>query len=426
MRALRLLSPVRTPSGFAVLTLVTLALMWVIVPSGAVVRLTDSGLGCPDWPTCEGTITSVTTGHALIEYTNRILSGIVGVAAVVTWIAAWWAPGAPPGVRRLSLALALCAGAQIPLGAITVASGLHPMAVGSHFLLSMVALATAVLLALAARDWRDGRERRWDPRRGVLAGGVALAAAVVLVTGVVVTAAGPHSGDDDVLRRWGDLALAARVHVRAAMVFTALAVVLVAWVWSARAASTASPRGSCGSPCPWWRSRSGSGEYQYRNGLPWQAVVLHVTVAGLVWAVIAGAAYGVARPAGGGLRPAGGHPLAGDAADRVGQRPEPPLRDLLAAVHADPVGPRVDRRERGLQALLALAPAQLVAQLALALVGVGGGLGGMVVPVAAPSASRARSRCSSAAVTSARSRSSRSRRSCWPLDPLASRGIRRS
>ncbi|MGE0027947.1 MAG: heme A synthase [Thermoleophilia bacterium] len=301
MRALRPFQPLRTPSGFAVLTLVALAFLWVIIPSGAIVRLTDSGLGCPDWPTCQGTITSVTTGHAAIEYTNRILSGIVGVVAVLTCVIGWWAPGAPRAVRGLSLAVALSAAAQIPLGAITVASGLHPMAVGSHFLLSIVALTAAVLLALAARDWRDGRERRWEPRRGVLAGGVAAAALVVLVTGVVVTAAGPHSGDDDVLRRWGNLAEAARVHVRAAMVFTALAVVLVAWIVREGGVDRLTARLKW-IALPLVAIQIGIGEYQYRNGLPWQAVVLHVTVAALVWAVIAAAAYGVARPAGAAYR----------------------------------------------------------------------------------------------------------------------------
>ena len=297
MRAFRLLQFLRTPRGFAILALVTLALMWVIVPSGAIVRLTDSGLGCPKWPTCEGTITSVTTGHAWIEYTNRILSGIVGITAVLTAIVGWWAPGAPKGVRRLSLGVAVAAAAQIPLGAITVASGLHPMAVGSHFLLSMVALAIAVVLALAARDWRDGRERRWEVRRGVLAGVVGLSAIVVLVTGVVVTAAGPHSGDDDVLRRWGNLAEAARVHVRAAIVFSALAAVLVAWVVREGGVDRLTAR-LMWIALPLVAIQIGIGEYQYRNGLPWQAVVFHVTVAGLLWAVIAGAAYGVARPAG--------------------------------------------------------------------------------------------------------------------------------
>ena len=293
---MRVLRPVRTPSGFAILTLVTLALMWVIVPSGAVVRLTDSGLGCPDWPTCDGGIVTANTHHAVIEYTNRILSGFVGAAAVLTWIVARRAPGAPRGVRWLALGLALSAAAQIPLGAITVASGLHPMAVGSHFLLSMVALAVAVLLFLGARDWRDGRTRRWDLRRGALAGAVALAAIVVLVTGVVVTAAGPHSGDDDVIRRWGNLALAAEVHVRAAIVFTALAVVLVAWVVREGAIDRLTAH-LMWLALPLVAIQIGIGEYQYRNGLPWEAVVMHVTTAALVWGVIVAAAYGVARPA---------------------------------------------------------------------------------------------------------------------------------
>jgi len=292
---MRLLRPLRTPGGFAVLSLVTLALMWVIVPSGAVVRLTASGLGCPDWPTCDGGVVSATSGHAVIEYTNRILSGFVGIAAVLTWIVARRMPGAPPGVRRPALGLALAAAAQIPLGAVTVASGLHPMAVGSHFLLSMVALALAVLLALAARDHRDGVERGWDVRRGPLAAAVAVAAVVVLVTGVVVTAAGPHSGDDDVIRRWGDLVLAAEVHVRAAIAFTALAVVLVAWVARERSVDRLTARLFIAA-LPLVALQIGLGEYQYRNGLPWQVVVLHVTTAALVWAVIVGAAWGVARP----------------------------------------------------------------------------------------------------------------------------------
>ena len=120
---------------------------------------------------------------------------------------------------------------------------------------------------------------------------------MVLSTGVVVTAAGPHSGDDDVLRRWGDLAVAAQVHVRAAIAFTALAAVLVAWVVREGAVDRLTAR-LMWVALPLVAIQIGIGEYQYRNGLPWQAVVFHVTVAALVWAVIAGAAYGVARPAG--------------------------------------------------------------------------------------------------------------------------------
>ena len=199
MGPMALLRKLRSPSGFAVLALVTLAFLWVIVPSGAVVRLTSSGLGCPDWPLCEGRVVPATAGHQVIEYTNRLLSAVVGAVALLTWLVARRMPDAPRALRRLAAALALSAILQVPLGAITVVSGLHPLAVGSHFLLSMVALALATLVAIRAIDWREGRERRWEPRRGVLAAGVALSAAAVLSTGVVVTAAGPHSGDDDVI-----------------------------------------------------------------------------------------------------------------------------------------------------------------------------------------------------------------------------------
>ena len=74
---MRLLRALRAPTAFARLTLVALALLWAIVPSGAVVRLTASGLGCPDWPLCDGGVVPAQAGHALIEYSNRILSGIV-------------------------------------------------------------------------------------------------------------------------------------------------------------------------------------------------------------------------------------------------------------------------------------------------------------------------------------------------------------
>ncbi len=203
----------------------------------------------------------------------------------------------------------------------------------------------------------------------------------MLSTGVVVTAAGPHSGDDDVTRRFGDLLLATRVHVRAAVVFAVLAAILVAWVWREGGADRLTRRLTIAA-VPLIALQIGLGEYQYRNGLPWEVVVFHVTTAALVWAVIVAACWSVARPVASRLRAAGGEPLAGDAAHGVRQRPQPPLRDIGAAVDADAVGPGLDRVEGRAQALLALAPAQLLAQLALAEVGVGRRLRGVVVAVA--------------------------------------------
>lgn len=292
----RLLRTLRTPPGFARLSLVTLGLVWVIVPSGAVVRLTASGLGCPDWPLCNGGVVPASAAHAWIEYTNRLLSGIVMIVAVSTWVVARRLPGPPPSsLRRWAAAVALTTAGQVPLGAVTVLSGLHPLVVGSHFLLSMIALVCATLLAVRASDWRSGRERRWDMRRGPLAAAVALSAAVVLSTGVVVTAAGPHSGDDDVTKRFGDLLLAVEVHVRAAIAFALLATVLVAWVAREGGIDRATARLTA-LALPLVAIQIAIGEYQYRHGLPWQVVAVHVATAGLLWAVIVAACWGVARP----------------------------------------------------------------------------------------------------------------------------------
>jgi cytochrome c oxidase assembly protein subunit 15 len=299
MRALRRLS---TPAAFARLALVALALLWVIVPSGAVVRLTASGLGCPDWPLCNGGVVPATAGHQMIEYSNRLLSAVVVLVAILTAVVAWRLPGAPGSLRGWSLAIAVTSAGQAPLGAITVLTGLHPMAVGAHFLLSMVALGSGTVLAVQARDWAAGRERGWDRRRGPLAALVALSAGVVLSTGVVVTAAGPHSGDDDVTERFGDLLLAMRVHVRAAVVFAVLAAVLVAWVWREGGVDRLTG-GLAALALPLVALQIGLGEYQYRNGLPWEVVVFHVTTAGLLWAVVVAACWGVARPSRGAYRP---------------------------------------------------------------------------------------------------------------------------
>ncbi|MGD9697036.1 MAG: heme A synthase [Thermoleophilia bacterium] len=290
-----LLDRVRTPERFAVIAWVTLVLLWVIIPSGAIVRLTGSGLGCPDWPTCDGGVVPETGGHATIEYTNRILSAIVIAACVLAWIVARRLPGAPRSLPRWSLLAALMGVVQGPLGAITVLSGLHPLAVGSHFLVSLIALSFGTLLFLAARDFRDGRHRGWDRRRGPMAALVALAGATLLCTGMVVTAAGPHSGDDDVTKRFGDLLLALQVHVRAAVTFLVLVAVLATWVWREGGVDRLTARLTAVA-VPLVLLQIGIGEYQYRNGLPWQVVAVHVSVAGLAWAVVAAAAWGVARP----------------------------------------------------------------------------------------------------------------------------------
>ena len=255
-------------------------------------RLTASGLGCPDWPLCDGGVVPAQAGHALIEYSNRILSGIVMAVAVLTWVVARRMPGAPTALRRWSAAIAGATALQVPLGAVTVLTGLHPLAVGSHFLLSMVALG-------AGRSSRCGPvtgRRAWSAvgpapraprgRRGPGGGRRAR-------HGCGRDRGGPHSGDDDVTERFGDLLLAIRVHVRAAVVFAVLAAVLVAWLW--REGADRLTRRLALAAVPLMAIQIALGEYQYRNGLPWEVVVFHVTAAALLWAVVVAACRGVAR-----------------------------------------------------------------------------------------------------------------------------------
>src|SRR2546429_1692941 len=74
--------PTISPAAYARVTLVALAALSLIVLTGAGVRLTGSGLGCPDWPKCYGQAVAPLETHAIIEYGNRLISGLVGLAAV--------------------------------------------------------------------------------------------------------------------------------------------------------------------------------------------------------------------------------------------------------------------------------------------------------------------------------------------------------
>ena len=267
----------------------------LIIPSGALVRLTDSGLGCPDWPGCHGEVVPPLSGHAWIEYSNRIFSGLVVVGAVAAWVAAVRLPDASRRLRRWAAVPALAGLAQGPLGGLTVVFDLHPLLVASHFLLSIVALGGGTMLALAARDHLSGRSRGLDRGRAGLAGCAAAALAGVIVTGVLVTAAGPHSGDPKVVRRLGNLADAAAIHVRVVIGFCVLAAALGIWLVRSRPRDPLTLRLGI-LFVPLLALQIGLGEYQYRHHLPWGVILAHVTVAGALLCCGVAIAWLVARP----------------------------------------------------------------------------------------------------------------------------------
>ena len=174
--------------------LVNLVLEVVIVLTGGLVRLTGSGLGCPTWPQCvEGSITPVVEQaegvHKYIEFGNRTLTGLLGVAAIAAFLAVRHVvrrEGGTIGRRGLlvlgAMPLVMVA-VQAVLGGITVLTELHPVTVAAHFLLSMVTIALCTWLVLVVVPGTPGVGRRVHP----LTLALTASAAVVLVLGTVVT-----------------------------------------------------------------------------------------------------------------------------------------------------------------------------------------------------------------------------------------------
>lgn len=170
-----------------------------IVVTGGVVRLTGSGLGCPTWPRCtEESLAphGAYDVHQAIEFGNRMLTWVLVVIAVGTFVAAW--QSGRRDLRRIALVMALGIPAQAVIGGISVLADLNPWIVSLHLLLSMAIIGLAVLLR-----WRiDHPAPAVRPRGAVpgLAWATFAAAWAVLYVGTVVTGSGPHAGDADSAR----------------------------------------------------------------------------------------------------------------------------------------------------------------------------------------------------------------------------------
>lgn len=171
-----------------------LGALGLIVLTGAAVRLTNSGLGCPTWPKCYGKVYPPLATHALIEFGNRAISGLVGVVTIVTAVLAFTRRPFRRDLAWLAISLPLGVVAQAVLGGFTVRENLAPGFVMSHFLLSMVILIGAVALAWRATYPPGSRPRSTD--RTLVYGVRALGflGAITLFAGTAATAAGPHSG----------------------------------------------------------------------------------------------------------------------------------------------------------------------------------------------------------------------------------------
>ena len=251
----------------------------VIVASGAAVRLTASGLGCEDWPTCsKDSFAPEWSFHGWVEFGNRLFTGVVSAAVIAAVLAAHFR--VPRNRRLVLLSWGLVAGvlAQILVGAAVVLLNLSPISVTAHFLISMVLLANAVVLYVAADPSPRPPKRPQGPvassyRRLHLAMGVA-----VLVTGTIVTGTGPNSGDVRAERLPFALGEVARIHSVIVWAFLAGTVALAMALRADR--STQRPVSVLLASI---LLQGAIGYGQYFTGVPPLLVQLHVMGSIVVW-----------------------------------------------------------------------------------------------------------------------------------------------
>jgi heme a synthase len=295
-----------SPERFLQIAAVSVAVLGLVVTSGAFVRLTGSGLGCDNWPRCGDTPFPEQDFHAMVEFGNRVVALCGIIAALATWLASRRVAGLARWVRLAALAAFLGTVAQIPLGGITVILDLHPLAVMSHFLLALAVVAVAVVVVFEAWSHAGGLAQPVAPQwlRMVAVVGV-VACATMVVTGAVATASGPHPGADDAVDRLGlEIRDTVYVHVRATAVF-GIGFLLVGWqLLRVRRAAPGVLR-LAGVLLVVLLVQMLVGEIQYRNALPWGLVLVHVTLGASIWALTVAVAYVLWRPPSALLAPAG-------------------------------------------------------------------------------------------------------------------------
>jgi heme a synthase len=266
----------------------------VIIITGSLVRLTGSGLGCEGWPGCEeGAFFPEADHHAFVEFGNRVV-GIFPITLSV--LTAWFARRRARWVFLTALGVAVLTLLEAPLGLATIRYELPPGMVILHFLLALLALGGAVVVALeAVREERGSaaitvpKELRWA--------GVALVAACLglVVSGTFSTAAGPHSGDADVVERLWHLDDAVYLHVRITAVFGALFLFVLGLLAARRHLAPRLLRFAL-VVLGVLVLQMAVGELQWRLELPWGIVAVHVALAAAVWTLTVALGYMFWRP----------------------------------------------------------------------------------------------------------------------------------
>lgn len=287
------------PRWIRVIFIANLVAQSGIIVTGAVVRLTGSGLGCPTWPQCvEGSYTPTLRQeegfHKFIEFGNRLLTFVLVLIAIAVLVGivvnalSRRRLGLPQ--RRVIIMLGVIpfigTAAQAVLGGITVLAGLNPLIVSAHFLVSIALVAAAVALVARSGDVGDQPINYLAPKpvrflTWLLVG----VAAVVVVLGVITTGSGPHSGDAEVESRFSfDPQSVSVMHADSVFLFVGLLIGLI--VTLKLFASTASMRKRTYLLAALTLAQGAIGYVQYFTGLPILLVTVHVFGAVITWIAV--------------------------------------------------------------------------------------------------------------------------------------------
>ena len=280
--------PTRNLSEKAFLTISQCALgfLCVIVVSGALVRLTGSGLGCIDWPGCSQTkFVDISTGHSAIEQINRLFTGVVSAAVAASALGSFFV--SPRHRKTIWLAIGLVIGVlvQVLLGALVVITGLNPWSNMAHFLVSMALITTAVLLVDQAKPQLQKRSDSvscLSPVTIRTSKWIVALSGIAIVFGTLVTGTGPHAGDERAIRLGFDLRTITRAH----SMFVLLCVGLTLFLF-VRIKKQTKEWEILGRPLEIFLAaavaQGALGYLQYFSGVPAQMVALHVALAIAVW-----------------------------------------------------------------------------------------------------------------------------------------------
>ena len=255
-----------------------------ITVTGALVRLTASGLGCPEWPLCtaDSLVNTPEMGiHGVIEFGNRVLTLVLLVVTVLLIVVLWRMRKDRRDLWRFALVLLLGIPLQAVVGGISVWTDLNPYVVGLHFVLSIGMTIVATILVIRVVDGDRPSRLRDVP---VLSWLVAAGTALTLIVGILTTGSGPHAGDADAPRNGLDSELLQHFHSWPAYVTLALA------AFAGLRASGVSRR--------WFAWLIGAfavqatlGIIQSRTGLPVPIVAMHVALAMITTAMATVAIY---------------------------------------------------------------------------------------------------------------------------------------